>query len=388
MVTADPVLEHRYNDDLLAEQEDREYARTIFPDLLHVLDHPALRGEFERYNVMSNKAKRWVHRLGLFAIALAAIALLSSAATPILNGILEIRDLDPWVVAQVKTLKGVAVWFEIAGLIGAGIAIGGLWISKQKKQWLQCRLMTERLRVWHFQMLIHRGKDIEESCNTADPQAIQNFEEKRAKWFTVFKHEHEGKLDSILHNLIESPEASYIPLHDGLSPYSPARPVLDRVFEAYKALRLKHQAEYAAHRLQKSTDEPIWKPHKWPVNVLKSRLSTVTGTCILVALAVSAYIVFGHFAHWPAAENNALPALILCLLVLNVAARSVQDGLAVREESQRLSDYAHEVGYLLTKFETSNDRDVKLQLMQDMERAAIEEMKDFLRAHFEARFIL
>jgi hypothetical protein len=156
----------------------------------------------------------------------------------------------------------------------------------------------------------------------------------------------------------------------------------------YRELRLRHQASYAAHKLQRSTNQPLWKPHRWPTNVLNDRLTGLTSSCILGALAVSAYIVGGHFLHWPGAHSVALPALILCFLVVTVATRGVLDGLAVREEIQRYSDYSGEVRYLLTKFEASRDPEERMRLMQDMERAAVEELKGFLRAHSEAKFIL
>lgn len=388
VTAAGAAREHRYNDDLLAAQADQDAIKQLYPDLFHVLDHPELRRAFTRYNDRANTAKSRVHCLGLFAIALATLALLSSAMTPILNGILEIKDLDAAVVNQIEIFKDYSIYAEIAGLLGAGIALGGLWIATWKKEWLESRLMTERLRAWHFQMLNHRGKEIEDSCRPDDQNALRAFQEKRALWFTAFIHQHDGAEDSVLHELIEAPEACYMALHDGSSEYSEANSVLERVFEAYKSLRLKHQAYYASHKLQKFTNQPLWKPHKWPINVLNARLTMITSACIVGALTVSAYIVLGHFCHWPMAHSVALPAIILCFLVLNVATRGVLDGLAVREEVQRYTDYAGEVRYLLTRFEASHDRDERLRIMRDMERAAVEELKGFLRSHSEARFVL
>jgi hypothetical protein len=37
--------------------------------------------------------------------------------------------------------------------------------------------MTERLRQWHFQLLVRRGQQIETSCN--GPSAIAKFETER-----------------------------------------------------------------------------------------------------------------------------------------------------------------------------------------------------------------
>jgi hypothetical protein len=384
MATVDPVLDHKYNDDLLANSDDQTAVKTLFPGVFHVLDHPELRAEFAKYNNLSSRAKRYVHRLGMVAVALAALALLSSAATPILKAVEGIPNLSPSAAKVFQSLQAVSVVLEVAGLV----ALGGLWISDWKKQWLEARLMTEKLRAWHFQTLIHRGKEIEESCTPGDPNAVAKYQEERAKWFTLFLHQHRGKLDSQLHELIESPESSYAALHEHQSNYTPGSKTLDAVFEAYKALRLRHQADYAAHKLRRDTNQPFWTPHRWPTSVLKERLGSLSSFCIIGALFASAYVVVAHFADLPLADSPAMPAVSLCFLVLNVTARGIMDGFAVREESQRYVDYAGEVRYLLTRFESTRDQSERLQLMQDMERAAIEELKGFLRAHSEAKFVV
>jgi hypothetical protein len=55
-----PVLEHRFNDDLLISDHDQDLAKTEYPEIYHVLDHPDLRDEFLRYDEVANKAKLWV----------------------------------------------------------------------------------------------------------------------------------------------------------------------------------------------------------------------------------------------------------------------------------------------------------------------------------------
>jgi len=64
------------------------------------------------------------------------------------------------------------------------------------------------------------------------------------------------------------------------------------------------------------------------------------------------------------------------------------DRIAAPEELQRYSDYAGKIGYLLERFDSSADPAEKLDLMAEMERPALEELKGFLRAHIEARFVL
>src|SRR4051794_18013955 len=73
-----PVFEHRFNDDLLISEHDQQLARTEYAEIYHVLDHPELREQFLLYDHVANEAKLWVHRMGLLAVLLAALALLGS----------------------------------------------------------------------------------------------------------------------------------------------------------------------------------------------------------------------------------------------------------------------------------------------------------------------
>src|SRR5690606_30126471 len=99
-------------------------------------------------------------------------------------------------------------------------------------------------------------------------------------------------------------------------------------------------------------------------------------------------IVIGHFLGWAWTAEPYLPVAIIVLLIINVAGRAVQDGLAAPEEFQRYNDYAGKIAYLKSRFEHAKDNEEKLELMVEMERAALEELKGFLRAHHEAKFIL
>lgn len=248
--------------------------------------------------------------------------------------------------------------------------------------------MTEKLRSWHFQTLLCRGKEIEESCNDSNSNAVNEYVEKRKIWFKSFMLSHDGKLDSKLTDMIESAEATYSLLHDHKTGYNRSSSVASMVFEAYRSLRLMHQADYAAHKLKRTTNQPFWKPRRWPVIVLRERLATIASFCIVSALLVSAFTVFAHFADFPLPDDSTMAGISLCLLVVSVSAKSLLEGLAVREETQRYVDYAGEVKYLLTRFENNRDQAVKYQILEDMERAAIEELKGFLRAHYEAKFVV
>jgi hypothetical protein len=376
MPSAAPVLEHRFNDDLLISDKDQRLARQQYPDIYHVLDHPELREQFLRYDGTANRAKRWVHRLGLAAVVLAGVALLGSALTPVLH---QFPHLPGWVSTA---LYGA----EIGGIIGVVIAAGGVWLAGRKKAWLEARMMAEVLRLWHFQRLICRGREIESSCDKTNPNEPDAYRQARDREFQTFLREWSGTLDSHLTDLVDRPESGYRMLHDEPTRPDPSSNVLVQVFSAYKSMRFRHQVNYATHKLQKETGKI--SVLKWPSAVLQSRTQGFSAFCLGGSLLCSLLIVLGHALGLELSHHPILPAAIIVFLILTVAARAVQDGLAAPEELQRYNDYAGKVRYLLDRFDSSRDAAEKLELMAEMERAALEELKGFLRAHYEARFVL
>jgi hypothetical protein len=374
---APPGMEHQFNGDMLVSEHDQQLAHEEYPEIYHVLNHPALRAEFLRYDGLANKSKLHVHRIGLAAVLLAALALLGSALTPVLR---QIPGTPEWVFT-------VLLVAEVGGIVGVALAAGGVFFAKLKKHWLEARMMSEVLRLWHFQSFICRGRQIEASCDANNPGAVAAFEAERNRAFRVLMHEWEGSLDSQLTKMVEHPQAGYHLLHDEPTKWAPHCPVLDKIFRAYRSMRFRHQDNYATHKLQKHTAHPL-RILKWPAALLQSRVQGFAGACLFGSLLCSFLIVLGHLAHVDIAGHIGWPAAIIVFLILTVASRAVQDGLAAPEDLQRYSDYAGKIGYLLGRFDTSTDPTEKLALMAEMERAALEELKGFLRAHSEARFVL
>jgi len=372
-----PTLEHRFNDDLLISDHDQRLAKQEYATIYHVLDHPELRNEFERYDKVAIRSRLWVQRIGLLAVMLCALALLGAAVTPLLR---QLPGVPEWIFT-------VLFWGEVGGVLGVVIAAGGMWISGHKKKWLEARMIAEVLRIWHFQALICRGKEIESSCELGTTDRPAAYKQSRDLQFQKFFHEWSGSPDSHLAEMIENPESGYQMLHDDPTKYTPGTPVLEKVFSAYKSIRFRHQANYAAHKLQKQTNKPF-SMLKWPAAVLQQRMQGFTASCLMGSLLCSAVIVLGHVTGAAFAHHFGWSVGVIVFLVLTVAGRTVQDGLAAPEELQRYNDYAGKIRYLLGRFEASGNSAEKLELMVEMERAALEELKGFLRAHFESRFIV
>ncbi len=373
----EPILEHQFNGDLLISKTDQDLAKKVYPDIYHVLEHPSLREEFLKYDGAASRAKWRVHTIGLGAIVLAVAALLGSAIAPLVH---HFRNVPDWVFISLNYL-------EIGGIVGVFVAAGGIALFRQKKIWLRARMISEVIRLWHFQSLICRGKQIDQCCSVGDHQVSKaTYRADRETAFKSFLNEWINSPDSHLRELIENPTEGYEMLHDAESQYPADSPVIDMIFQAYKAIRFKHQAHYAGHKLQDRTDS-LWIL-RWPPAVLQTRMQFFTSFCLLISLSCSFLIVLGYFAGWSWTAEPYLPVAIIVLLVMNVAGRAIQDGLAAPEEFQRYNDYAGKIAYLKNRFDHTQDNAGKLQLMVEMERAALEELKGFLRAHQEARFIL
>jgi hypothetical protein len=370
-------MEHQFNGDMLASTEDQQLAREEYPEIFHVLDHPALRGEFLRYDSVANTAKVLVHRVGLAAVVLAAVALFGSALTPVFR-------LNPDTPERVFDALW---WAEVGGIVGVLIAAGGVFMAKLKKKWLKARMMSEVLRLWHFQSFICRGKQIESSCDRSNAKQPAEYQHSRDKEFRAFLHEWSRALDSQLTRIVEHPQAGYELLHEEPTRYAVDSPVLEKVFKAYRSMRFRHQDNYATHKLDKQTDK-LLRILKWPAALLQERMQGLASFCLLSSLVCSLIIVIGHLFHVEFANSIWLPAAIIVFLIVNVAARAVQDGLAAPEELQRYNEYAGKIRYLRERFDASRDPAEKLELMAELERAALEELKGFLRAHSEARFVL
>jgi hypothetical protein len=76
----------------------------------------------------------------------------------------------------------------------------------------------------------------------------------------------------------------------------------------------------------------------------------------------------------------------LALLALGV--KTLQEGLGLRPEINRYKEYRAEVSDIGIRFAHAGDNAARLKLMMEMEETAYREMRDFLRTHHDATFLL
>jgi hypothetical protein len=371
--------EQKFNDDLLLADEDREQAACSFPSIIHALDFPALRELFASYDALANRSKKRLRQSGLVTIAFGVIALIGASTEPLYGRL-------PPTAASVLIVGSAA-----AGILSIVFGAFGVFSSTTKARWLEARLMTERLRQFHFQALVLHIPTI--LANAAGPESKAQFAKERDRWFAKFQMEYKGHLSAKLKEILDDDAEEQFDLF--LSDPPPGRlegagPVLDELLSAYRLLRIKYQLQYANFKL--SADH-IDLPRK-QVAVL----SGISLICILIvffahfAISVSyadEVIAFSFLKDWLAVVRSApVHVLIIWTVIVALAARTFEEGLQPTREVERYLAYKARLTRLLGHFDATPDLAERVRIMMEVERLIYQEMRDFLKTNYEARFVL
>ena len=377
-----PVQKHKFNDDLLLKEEDQKHAATRYPAISHVLDNPELRTLFSDYDEGAKRAKIIGRRTGLVAIILVFFALALAASEHLLGE--EKANQAFWTLPTILAL--------LSGFFGLlGVIIGGIGVlhSEKKRRWLQSRLMTERIRQFHFQTFVCRLPDIFESLK--GPVSKQAFAEKRALWLDHFKAGYIGKLDSQFTDIIEEENGQDIWLHEKLPPFDfTESDQLQPLFEAYRELRIEHQIGYANYKLQNDptlfTDAPRSQA---------AFLSTTGLACIVLLCAIHFFVLLGVLIRWTGAPLSGWMSLQPVVTVISIwialtalAMRAVEEGLQPEREIERYQQYRSALRAIRDRFDTARSQSEKVRIMQEMERLSFDEMRNFLITNDRTRFVM
>jgi hypothetical protein len=366
----------QYNNDLLLTENDQQRAKRNFPDVYHVLDFPHLREKFQYYNEAANRHRRMVRRVGLLAIALSAVGLIKATMLPLVH-----PQLTPPLVERVADAT-----FEVIAIVGMVVAIGGLVIYRRKSKWLRMRLMTERLRQFHFQVMVRKWPEVVASCK--DDAARDDYLAKREKWLDDFLAGYDRNLAPRLAELIGRPKENdcwVVPdsPHTGSVPAAPRQLV-----EAYRTLRIDHQINYCRVKLATDHSGSLLSFLEWPLASQEYTLRVLSFILILSALITSLLTIVGNLFDVAPLREEWLFVLIVVTFILGAAVRAAEEGLAIAPEMERYEDYEAQVEITVRRFETAEDDRARREAMVDMEQTAFAELRGFLRTTRKARFVL
>jgi hypothetical protein len=368
-----------FNDDLLLSDVDRKEVARSFPTCMHVLDFPELRQVFDGYDLSANRWKKNLRRAGLATIALGVIALLGASTEPLYGKLPSVFS------------NAIVVLSALAGLLSIVISTFGVLHSASKNRWLEARLMTERLRQFQFQTLVFRIPTILRCA--AAPKFDAQFGKARERWFSTFKIEHVDHLPAKLKEVLDDDSEEQFQLHgggDALDGVATSNPLLAELFAAYRLLRIRHQILYANFKLGGDS-----------LNFPRKQVSLLSGVSLICILLV----FFAHFAVSISSVSRLLPyeavadglsfmrgtsvhVLIIWTVIVALAARTFEEGLQPTREVERYTAYRARLGRLLYHFDEAANVPERVRIMTEVERLVYQEMREFLKTNFEARFVL
>jgi hypothetical protein len=364
--------DHKFNDDLLLPEQDRQLAAIKYPSIVHVLDHHELRQLFSKYDTSGNRAKHlglvagiWAIGLGFGALGIAATELLFAKPT--------------------NYSVALAVISGLFGVLSFLIGSVGVLFAGRKRNWLRCRLMGERIRQFHFQMMASRLSEIFASLRDDATKAL--FLSKRDVWFESFKAHLVGKLDSTLTAILHEEDPVDPWLHDRVELAGiPESKDLNPIFDAYRELRILHQLDYANYKLQDDHRVISAMPRRQ-----LAVISQIVVALIILLVVMDVGVLVGTFL--PSSilagfHSREAIVVIIWLAFAALAIRALEQGLQPEREIERYQQYRSSVRAILERYDKAPSQSVKIEIMREMERLSFDEMRNFLITNERSSFVL
>ena len=359
-----------FNSDLLLSEKDRAAARDAFPAIYFALDNEAVREAFAPVDARANAAKTRSRQWGVFAVFMAMAALLLA------GGEMLYHDLPKMQIRLIAALGGVL------GIASVVIGLFGVMFKERKMRWLHDRLLTERIRQYHFRAFIEDAPAILGALDTDEEKAA--YQKSRREDFIAFLKRTTPDLETDLSAIVHSDG------HGDTLP-SPVPPEiaggdhqhLDEYFSAYRRLRFERQIEYCNYILRDKAG--FWK--QAPVRQLRV-LGGVALACVLGILILHALVFLGALANIAWMKGPFVHVLAIWAAIIALTAKAFEEGFQPEREIERMRHYRYSLKRLLDRFDAARDPTEKLKAMADLERLSQEEMAMFLKGNFEAEFVM
>jgi hypothetical protein len=370
------VDHHKFNDDLLLHEDDRKLALAKYPSIFHVLDHVELRQLFSIYDVPANRAKHTGLTAGILAIGFGF-------------GALGIAALE--LLYTQNTTYGVvlAIISGLCGVLSFLIGSVGVLFARRKRNWLRCRLMGEKIRQFHFQMLVFRLPEILASLK--DDAAKTLFLSDRKLWFETFKAQLVGKLDSSFAAIIEEEDSINPWLFGDATKRKPAAEIqentfLNPVFDAYRELRIVHQLDFTGYKLQDDHRIISAMPRR-QLAVLSQLIFAWILLLVVMHVGVLAGALFPDSIFTVFHSREAI-VVIIWLALAALATRAIEQGLQPEREIERYQQYRSGIRAVLERYDEATSQNAKILIMREMERLAYDELRNFLVTNERSRFVM
>ena len=273
-----------------------------------------------------------------------------------------------------------------------------------KRNWLQKRLITERLRQWHAQYIIAHAVEIAAVASADEGRTA--WLEKRSIAFARFKRNFVDQIGSEYtkytdasaaaysgQSIIDPSESNEFWIEPDWGKKAAARPpdvdqkVLNELFQALDETRIRGQIQYTNYVL--SSDAKFWSSPAKQLHIL-GNLSYVLVLLAFVSnfIALIAAILVGIGAKGFPFDWEIMSSLAIACAIVAVGSRAMLEGLRPQRETRRMQFYAAALNHARKSFAKARTHNKKIEAFCLLERASYDEMVEFLSSNERARFIL
>ena len=159
-------------------------------------------------------------------------------------------------------------------------------------------------------------------------------------------------------------------------------------FVAYRELRIMHQIGYANYKLMDDHKILSKAPRRQA-----AVLSAIAFICIILLCAIHVGVLISVIApgesFWAEFRTSELASVIVIwFAIVALGVRAIEQGLQPEREIERYQQYLSAVRAILERFDNARTQAEKVKVMQEMERASFDEMRNFLITNDRARFVM
>lgn len=329
---------------------------SAFPRLSEILGNPIVLEAFDHYDAKARRAKRIYVTLGLLAVTSAVLAIEWQIVSLALRALGEDRI---HILDTPSTFLGI---FAVLCIIVSRLL-------DMRHKWLHNVFLRERLRQWRHQLLLDAELLDIPASNSHDRTKLL------ARRWAQFLHD------------ARSVDGAYQAFlgHADTQNWSrwerPASiPIVNDVLELQEQLRIEYQMQYA----EVKTAVGGKKPSVTDLTYLSGLAATFTfAAAILVSVVgLGVDIVSSNSDH-----ISVLSSMAIGLAVASAGVRAARAGLTLPSERDSYEEYLSGLSALRAVYASSQDPDTKWRVLVQVERLAVQELRQFLRMKEESRFV-
>ncbi|MEM9375604.1 MAG: hypothetical protein AAGA72_05250 [Pseudomonadota bacterium] len=378
-----------FNDELCLTKKDQSKLKREFPNVAFALHTVELAEPFKKIDAEAKEKKSRFRRFGMFAIALAWIALTAAAV----EAAIVLPNKAAGVIPQ-SAANVIAIAAAAAGIFSVVIGWAGMGISNRKRDWLKSRLIAERYRQWQWQYLLtHIDAAIAATIGSEDDRHA--YVTQRAEVFRSTSEDllnNSGALlaeqlgtDTSLDTKLWLDRSADIKIDNILTHYAtqsspPEKEALEELFRGYTSIRFRSQSRYTAWILG---DVRFWMHPR----TQQRKLHAVGEFCVAVIVILHVALLSGVLFQISELHSPVIYLLALDFAVSALAARAIEDGLGPAEQIARLKAYLNAIETARLRFAAGDVAD-KIREAVQMENAAAREMNEFLTAANSKRYVM